>query len=393
MTMSLHRHPRPSRLPILTCAFGLMGSLLMSQAASAAIKCPIRLGNVRPETGASAAYGQSLVTGLKMGFDEINAKGGIAKCQVQLISYDSQSLPANAATLTQRLLYQDSISFVLASSLSLEVLAMMEITESANIPLYVASAASAKITSQGGKWVWRQSIVDLSAAKVLAKYLADKGWRKIGVMVENTDYGKIPVQNALLPELKARGAEVTVETFNPGDSDLSSPLLRIRDSGADKLIFWGRDKEAALALRQMLQLGMNMPVAANAGVVFPNFLELLSAEVQNKLDFTAIAQFVWTAKEPALKTWIDRYTAEFKRVPDATSIDAYDATFVLKKAIEAADDVSPAAMKAALSKVSYDATGGEVSFDETGQARRPMVIVKMTPKGGLGYDVVETIKP
>ena len=384
--------------PFLALAFAgaatLVAALSVSQAAVASMKCPIRLGNVRSETGASAAYGASLVTGLKMGFDEVNAAGGVAGCKVELITYDSQSLPANAATLTQRLLYQDGIKFIIGSSMSLEALAMMEITESAGVPLYVASAASAKITNQGGKWVWRQSIVDLSAAKVLAGHLAQKGWKKVGVMFENTDYGKIPVNTVLIPELKAKGIEATaVETFNTGDSDLSSPLLRIRDSGAQQIIFWGRDKEGALAMRQMLQLGMKMPVAANTGVVYPNFLELLPADVQNNLDFIAITQFVWTAKEPRLKAWIDRYMADFKRLPDSTSIDGYDAAFVLKKAIEAAGDVSPDAMKKALASVSFDATGGEVSFDQTGQARRPMVIVKMTPKTGIGFDVIETIAP
>jgi branched-chain amino acid transport system substrate-binding protein len=73
-----------------------------SAAARAAIPCPIKLGNVRAETGAGAAYGQALATGLKMGFDEINAAGGVAGCPVELVTYDSQSQPGNAATLTQR---------------------------------------------------------------------------------------------------------------------------------------------------------------------------------------------------------------------------------------------------------------------------------------------------
>jgi branched-chain amino acid transport system substrate-binding protein len=381
-----------SRMAILM--IGLVSIAELALPAEAKITCPIRLGNVRAESGAGAAYGQALVAGLKMGFDEINAAGGIAGCPVQLIAYDSQSLPANAATLTQRLLYQDQVSLVIGSSLSLEVLAMMELTEGAEIPLYVPSAASAKITSQGGKWVWRQSIVDLDGAKVLASYLAGQKWDKVGILFENTDYGKIPVNTVLIPSLKALGVDViATETFNTGDSDISSPLLRIRDAGAKHLIFWGRDKEGALAMRQMLQLGMAMPVAGNTGLVYPNFLSLLSDDVQSKLDFIAIAQFSWTAKEPKLKAWIDRYMKQFGRLPDATSIDGYDAPFVLKKAIEAAGDLAPASLQKALSEVSYEGTGGSIAFDKTGQALRPFVIVKMTAKSGEGFEVIRTIEP
>jgi branched-chain amino acid transport system substrate-binding protein len=366
-----------------------------SAGARAAIPCPIRLGNVRAETGAGAAYGQALATGLKMGFDEIDGAGGVAGCKVELVTYDSQSQPGNAATLTQRLLYQDQVPFILSSSLSLEVLAMMELTESAQIPLYVASAASAKITSQGAKWVWRQSIIDLGAAKALASYIAvDRSEKKIGIVFENTDYGKVPVNTVLIPELKRLGVDVAdVETFNPGDSDLTSPLLHIRDSGATSLIFWGRDKEGALAMRELVQLGMNLPVFGNTGIVYPAFLDLLPQEVQAKLDFTGISQFVWTDPDPKVKEWIERYTKEFNRRPDATSIDGYDAAFVVKKAIESAGDLSPAGLQRALSAVAYDGVGGAISFDKNGQARRPFVIVKMTPKLGLGYEVVKRISP
>lgn len=118
-----------------------------SSVSEAAVACPIRLGTVYPESGAVASVGQSLGRGLKMGFDEINGKGGIAGCKVEVISYDSQSQPANAVTLTQRLLFQDNVKLIIGSAFSLEVLAMMEVTGNAKVPLYVPSAASAAITS------------------------------------------------------------------------------------------------------------------------------------------------------------------------------------------------------------------------------------------------------
>ena len=370
-------------------------ALLATVPVAAAVKCPIRIGNVRAETGGNAAYGQSMVDGLQMGFEKVNAEGGIAGCKVELVTYDSQSLPANAATLTQRLLYQDRVDFIIASSISLEVLAQMQITEPVGMPLYVPSAASAKVTNQGAKWVWRQSAVDLSAAKVLAKYIvAEKKWDSFGVIFENTDFGKVPVNSVLLPTLKEAGATVVAsETVNPGDSDLSGPLLRLRDAGAKAIIFWGHDKEGALMLRQMHQLGFKLPVAANTGIVYPNFLTLLSPEVQKAFDFLAIAQFVWTDQSPALKSWIAQYRESYKRLPDATSIDAYDAAFVIKKAIETAGDKSAAALQKAFSTVQYQGTGGDISFDEAGQARRPLVLVKLTPKEGLGYEVVRTLQP
>lgn len=362
-------------------------------AALAQIACPIRLGNVFPQSGGAAAIGQSFERGLRMGLEEVNNAGGVLGCKVELVSYDSQSQPANAATLVQRLLFQDRVPLVVGSPISLESLAMLEVTEANKLPLYVPSAASAKITNQGAKWVWRQSVIDLQAARAMADYLAiDLKWKRISVIYENTDYGRLPVEQIILPRLKELGVQTTsVDAVNPGDSDLSSQLLRTRTARPDGLLFWGHDKEAALLARQMTQLGLSTRIAANTGLVFPSFLELLPPDVQKRTNLIAIAQFVWTATEPRQASWIKAFQARFSKTPDTSALDAYDAAFVLKAAIEKAKSLDAEKLRAALFDVRFEGVGGSISFDKTGQAQRPLVIVKLTSKEGPGFEVVKTI--
>lgn len=359
------------------------------------LECPLRLGSVRPETGQGAAFGQSLADGLAMGVDEVNAEGGILGCEVEVIAYDSQSVPANAATLTQRLITQDNVPLVIGSSISTESLAMMEITENAQVPIYVPSAASAKITSQGYDWVWRQSVIDRSAAVLFADYIAnDLGWESVGVIYENTDYGKIPVQEVLGPRLEENGSELTIaEAFNPGDVDLSGQLLRIADAGVDGLVYWGHEKEAATLLKQNQQLDVNLPIAGNTGIVYPAFLELLPADVQAETDLVAVSQFVWTTDDPEQLAWIEEFRERFGRDPDVTAMDGYDAVFVLKKAFEAAGSTENTALQQALNEVEYEGVGGFISFDETGQAIRSLAIARLTPKDGKGFEVVREVEP
>jgi branched-chain amino acid transport system substrate-binding protein len=387
------------RLLIFPAAMALSAAILVTSVAvdpaSAKVDCPIKIGSVRPESGAGASFGQSLARGLEMGFPEVNAKGGIAGCQVQLIAYDSQSLPANAATLTNRLINQDRVALILGSSISTETLAMMEITEIASFPLYVPSAASAKITNQGAKWVWRQSVIDLSAARLFAEYLAkDLRYKQVGAIYENTDYGRAPVQEVLKSELEKHGSKlVLAEAFNVGDPDLSSQLLRLRDAKVDGIVYWGHEKEGALLVRQNIQLGINLPVAGNTGIVYPAFLELLSADAQAKTNLVAVTQFVWTNKDPAQSEWKAKFKARYGKDPDVTSMDGYDAAFVIKKVIEMAGSTDPEALKKAFSVVKYDGVGGSIAYDATGQAVRSLMMVKLTPKTGLGFEVVKVVRP
>jgi branched-chain amino acid transport system substrate-binding protein len=392
---NIHAKSKMSWLLVASAAALIVVQIASESVAEAAIACPIRLGTVYPESGAVASVGLSLGRGLKMGFNEINAKGGITGCQVEVISYDSQSQPANAVTLTQRLLFQDNVKLIIGSAFSLEVLAMMEVTGNAKVPLYVPSAASALITSQGSKWVWRQSVTDLAAAKLMAGYLVkDLNWKRIGIVFENSDYGKIPIQKVAIPAIQAAGGVVAAqEAVNIGDVDLSSQLLRVRDAKVDGLLFWGHDKEGALLLKQNQQLGLNLKLAANTGVVYAPFLDLLPADVQDKTDMVAVTQFVWTTEDPKQKDWIAAYKKLFSKDPDATAIDAYDATYFLKKAIEVAGSMDAEPLQKAFNTVKYDGVGGNIAYDSSGQALRPLVIVRLTPKSGRGFRVIRTIQP
>jgi branched-chain amino acid transport system substrate-binding protein len=367
--------------------------VLAAPAARAAIPCPIEFGSVRPESGASAYSGHSFANGVAMALDQIAEKGGIAGCKVNIIAYDSQSQPGTAATLARRLVFSDHVPFVLGSSMSVESLAMLEVTETAQVPLYVASAASAKITNQGFKWVWRQSVVDVIAARALTKFVANElGWKKVAVAYENSDYGRPTWQNVIRPSLEQLGVSVTTaEAITSGDSDFSSQLLRMRDSGAQGIIYWGYLKEASILLQENQQLKINLSIAGGTGIVYPSFVKLLSPETQDATTLYGVSQFVPSTDDPQQKAWVDAYRSRFGIEPDVTSLDAYDMMFVLKKAIEAAGSMDPDKLQAALGRVHYTGVGGSISFDDTGQARRAVEIVKLTAKSGPGFSVVKVI--
>src|SRR5579863_2164217 len=81
-----------------------LATLFHSSAKATSSRCPIRIGFVRAYSGKGAVYGQSLERGVQMGFDEINASGGVCGCKIELVTYDSQSVPANTSALTRRLI-------------------------------------------------------------------------------------------------------------------------------------------------------------------------------------------------------------------------------------------------------------------------------------------------
>ncbi len=289
--------------------------LLRPGAGKASQTCPIRIGFVRAYSGKGAVYGQSLDRGVQMGFDEINASGGVCGCDVQLITYDSQSVPANTSALTRRLIMKDKVPLIIASSPSTEIFAAEEITEAMGVPLYAPSAPSSRLTGQGYSWIWCQSLVDTSAATALADYIVNKkGWRRIGVIYENSDYAKPTVEKALVPRLNRLGAQVVAkEAFNAGDADLSAQLLRVRDAGAEALLYWGHEKEAAILTKENQSEQVRLPLAGNTAVVYPAYLALLPADIQAETKLIAIGQFLWSSDAPKDRKFVQAFEDEISR--------------------------------------------------------------------------------
>ena len=66
----------------------------------------IKVGVLAPLTGAVAQYGNAVNNGVKMYFEELNAKGGINGKQVELVTYDEEGDPVKAVTGYSSLLDQ-----------------------------------------------------------------------------------------------------------------------------------------------------------------------------------------------------------------------------------------------------------------------------------------------
>ncbi len=273
----------------------------------------IKIGSVQPLTGGGSLYGLTAKQGLGMAFDELNAKGGVKGKKLELILYDSTTKPPVAATLAQRLIYEDKVPLILGSGSSLDNLAMMEVTERAKFPLLIPSAASPTITSKGYKWVWRISLMDGLSATALGKYTNKKpDWNKVAFLHENTEYGSPPIYIMKGIIEKEKGKQVVaLETYNKGDTDVSAQLLKIKSANPDVLFTWGYYTEAALIARQAQQIGLKVQLFGNQGITFPEYIQLAGPAAEGVMMFDTSSSGVNPDRK--VQDFKKRYEEIFKR--------------------------------------------------------------------------------
>src|SRR5262249_10435105 len=104
-----------------------------------------------------------------------------------------------------------------------------------------------------------------------AKYIADKGIKKVALIAVNNDFGRGGV-GAYKKSFADNGATVTTEQYyTQGGGDFRSQLTNIKASGAEAMLIIGAHQDAAVMLRQYKELGVGFKVCARGDVVSTAF--------------------------------------------------------------------------------------------------------------------------
>ena len=221
-------------------------------------------------------------------------------------------------------------------------LAQVDPVNEIGIPYIGTIAANTKIIENGKtpNAMFRVSAKD----KWVAHYLVEQALKaskngKIAFIYENTGWGK-----GALPDvkaaMKAKGKElVAEETFNWNDQDMSAQVIRIRDAGADTLLIWGLDREGNQILRSLDKIGYKPTMIAAWGVA--GNLGELAGPLANGV--RVMQTFTWMGEmDPKTKAIWEKIQKKYglKDPSDlkmgSGTANAYDAVYILAKAIEKA---------------------------------------------------------
>src|SRR5258708_5052592 len=95
------------------CAVALLaiGTTLAGAAAQVpgVAKDKIRIGSLGALTGPGYLYGQLVMNGVEVVFDEVNAAGGVNGRKLELVREDDRCDPASAIGAAKKLIHQDDV--------------------------------------------------------------------------------------------------------------------------------------------------------------------------------------------------------------------------------------------------------------------------------------------
>ena len=344
-----------------------VASLAMTGAPSAQTVEPC-IGASWELTGALAHTGLQIRYAVEVAIDEINAAGGILGQQVTLRAYDDQGEPARAVDNALRIGEQDECVVMLGGFRTPNAIALRDPLDEMGLPwVGVISAGTRVIEHETGEndWMFRVSMKDRWVAPFLVDQALERSpEQRIGLLYEATGWGQ-----GAVPDVEAAVAErgitlVGSETFNISDTDMTAQLGRLRDAGAEALVFYGVDREADGILRSMQRIGYRPEIVSAWGIggQLGNTAGALSDGVLVAGTFSWWGELEPRAQQ-VLDAMMERFNLEGPQdllLPSGTA-NAYDAIYIIKEALEIAGEFNREKLRDAFYEVSYD--GIVASFD------------------------------
>jgi branched-chain amino acid transport system substrate-binding protein len=322
----------------------------------------IRMGVAGPITGPEADFGAELVNGAQQAVDDINKAGGILGQRIELETGDDRGDPNEGASVAKKLV-ADGVRFVVGHFNSGVTIAAADVYSESGVLFITPSATNPKITDSG-KWdAFRTSGRDDQQGLLWAELARDKlKGKKIAVVHDETTYGKGLAEIAVENMHKFGIKEVLYAGVSPGEKDYSAIVSKIKESGADYLMWGGLYAEGGLIIRQMREQGLKTIMISGDAVSSEEFAQTGGPGVEGTL--------MSLAPDPRDNPAAKDIVAEFKAKnldPEAFTLYSYAAVQIVKQAAEKAKSLDPKKVAEVMhSGMTFHTVIGDIAYDKKG---------------------------
>ena len=357
-----HRNRYKIRLIASVTGMAMMTLIATSGVAGDTIK----IGVAGAHSGDLASYGLPTVNAAKLVVDEVNAKGGINGKLIELLVEDDVCKP-EIATNTATKLVSEGVQVVLGHICSGATKAALPIYKNAGILVMSPSATNPELTESGEYPNFFRTIApDDAQARLDVNFALNKlKLKKIAVIHDKGDYGKGFAEFAKkFIEESGKGEVVLFEGVTPGAVDYSAIVQKIKQSGAEAVMFGGYHPEASKIVGMMSKKRLKIAFISDDGVKDDTFIKVAGKDA----DGVYASGPRDTSKNPLAQKAVEDHKKAFNSDPGAFYQNAYSAALVLVHAIKKTGTVNLDTLKKALQTEKVDTPVGTLSFDKKGDA-------------------------
>lgn len=336
----------------------------------------IVIGQFSPLTGANASFGESVDRGVRLAVGERNAAGGIKGKTVSLVVEDTESRPQNAAGAVSKMAAREEIIAIIGEVASARTLAGAPIAQSNAIPMITPASTNHRVT-EVGNYIFRVSYLDQFQGRSLAGFVHEKlGLKRGAILRDVRDEYSTGLAGYFAERFAELGGQIIMEqTYVEGDEEFRPQLRAIAEVAPEFLFIPGYYRETALIARQARELGIESTLIGGDGWASPGLLETGGSALNGA--YFANSFIAGDTREEAVR-FVREYRKVYGERPDALAALGYDAANVLMDAIERAEELTRASVRAALENTTrFKGATGTITIGPDRNALKPLVILKI----------------
>jgi branched-chain amino acid transport system substrate-binding protein len=346
-------------LIMVSClAFALAGTAMAADT--------IKIGVAGAHSGDLASYGLPTVHAVELVVKDVNAKGGILGKKIELLIEDDVCKP-EVATNTATKLVSQKADIVIGHICSGATKTALGIYKDAKLIAISPSATNPELT-QSGRYpnFFRTIASDDAQAKLGVDFAVNRlKVKKIAILHDKGDYGKGFAEYAQKFIEDGKKAQVVLfEGITPGAVDYSAVVNKIRQSGAEAVIYGGYHPEASSIVAQMRKKNMKTLFISDDGVKDDTFIKVAGRYAEG----VYASGPKDTKKNPLALAAIAAHKKAYNSDPGAFFLEGYAAALAAVNAIQKARSTNYSALVKALRTNYVDTPVGKIKFDNKGDA-------------------------
>jgi branched-chain amino acid transport system substrate-binding protein len=341
------------------------------------------LAFVGPLTGDNANLGINIHNGAKVAVDEANKAGGP---KIRLEPFDTQGDPAQATTVKERFVNDQSFIGVIGPTFSGETRAVMQSLQEANMVMVSASATNAQLpTAVPNQTVFHRLVPDDDVqGKGVADYVSKKLNARRAVYVhDNSEYGK-GLADGTRTLLEGAGVPtVAQDTIDPRSQDFSATVNRLRSANPDLIFYGGYYTEAGRLRKQLFDNGVRARFLGGDGTLDQGFITSAGAAAAEGSQLTCACKLATEDAGGKLGDFAKAYRQLNNVAPGTYSTEGYDAANILIKGIKEGKTDRRALLDYVENLGTYPGVGKGISFEPNGNIKATGVFVYEVKGGKL----------
>ncbi len=352
----------------------------------------IKIGINAPITGDIPKVGEGSKFAAQMWLEDIEKAGGLQvgdkKYPVALVIEDNESKAESAVKANTKMITEDGVMVIIGPQSSKQAVPAGGVANDYQTPM-ISPWSTNPDTTKDRPFVFRACFLDPFQGPVAAKFVKEEfGYTKAAVLYDvASDYPKGLAEffKMAWEEINGPDSVVAYESFTTKDTDFSSQLTKIKDSGAEFLFTPQYYNEVALIVKQAHELGFNNPIIGSDSWGSAETVSLCGEDCYG-LFFSS--HYAAAGAQGATKEFIDRYQQKHGYVPDDVAALTWDAIRLAQQAIENTGGLSGdikkdrVAVRDQLAKIKdFAGITGNMTFTEEGDPIKCAVIVRISDQG------------